>query len=479
MARIYHIPHAWATEADYIVYKVGTGVRVMDGKKGNVVFSGTDAATVIQQAIDALPAGGQIFIKAGTYEIGSKIVQPPDAPLTLAGERGTVLKATAPVVMIGQEVVGNYYMSFNNLTFDLNNIATRAWKDVGGSTNEIMLVNCRFINVPADQMAFQGNHTHSIVMGSLFERNSPSIADLLGYDGFHTTFLGNVFHNGYLGTGGSKHVAIIGNLFYQDEAGNDYFGVLLEQAYDKDICDITIANNTFYRAFPIHRSFVESTGVSKGIVVMGNTILEGGICLDGYPNVCEDITVVGNTLRDCWRWGIWVRNALAVVISNNVIDNTDMQNVDDWLFSGILLENIQGNVKVQNNIIRRTANLTYDTPFAIHFKGGTGSVDVHGNTFENMRIGAVYENPAPDGGINYRGNRGYITESSGTATIPSGSSSVTVNHGLAVAPGVVKLTGTHSEVANCWVTDVTDTQFTINAPAAVTADRAIYWNAEV
>jgi len=68
----------------------------------------------------------------------------------------------------------------------------------------------------------------------------------------------------------------------------------------------------------------------------------------------------------------------------------------------------------------------------------------------------------------------------GMATISNGNSSVTVNHGLARAPEHgVRLTGTHSEVANCWVTDITNTQFTINAPANVTADRDVYWIAEV
>ena len=77
-------------------------------------------------------------------------------------------------------------------------------------------------------------------------------------------------------------------------------------------------------------------------------------------------------------------------------------------------------------------------------------------------------------------NTGYVTENSGTAIIANGNTSVVVNHGLAKAPEHgIRLTGTHSEVANCWVTNVTDTQFTINAPSAVTADRYVFWKAEV
>ena len=80
--------------------------------------------------------------------------------------------------------------------------------------------------------------------------------------------------------------------------------------------------------------------------------------------------------------------------------------------------------------------------------------------------------------IKWIGEWNHVSKS-GTATIPSGNSSVVVDHGLVEAPDSVKLTGTHSEVANCWVTNKTDTQFTINAPANVTADRDVYWEAKV
>ncbi|MCD6131532.1 MAG: right-handed parallel beta-helix repeat-containing protein, partial [Candidatus Hydrothermae bacterium] len=75
-------------------------------------------------------------------------------------------------------------------------------------------------------------------------------------------------------------------------------------------------------------------------------------------------------------------------------------------------------------------------------------------------------------------NQNWITENSGTATISSGTSSVTVNHGMDRTPHQVIVTGTHSEVSDCWVTDITNTQFTIHVPSAVTADREVYWMAE-
>jgi len=66
--------------ASYVVFKVGAMYYAKNGRTGQIEFSGTDAATVIQSAIVALAErGGKIFIKAGTYErkdnifVGSKI----------------------------------------------------------------------------------------------------------------------------------------------------------------------------------------------------------------------------------------------------------------------------------------------------------------------------------------------------------------------------------------------------------------------
>lgn len=69
--------------------------------------------------------------------------------------------------------------------------------------------------------------------------------------------------------------------------------------------------------------------------------------------------------------------------------------------------------------------------------------------------------------------------SSGTATIPSGSSSVTVQHGLPATPRVVVVTGRHSETASAFVSARDASTITISVPAPVTADRAVDWYAEL
>jgi len=121
---------------------------------------------------------------------------------------------------------------------------------------------------------------------------------------------------------------------------------------------------------------------------------------------------------------------------------------------------------VKNANIYTPWHVFHDSPSNIHFEncclnslGSDGTES--GITFRRCTIGDKK------------------SDNSGTATISSGNTSVVVSHGLFKAPVRVFLTGTHNEVAKCWVSDISDTEFTINAPSAVTDDRDIYWEVAI
>ena len=70
--------------ASYIIYKTGTLTKARNGITGQRELKGSDEATVIQQAIINAPEGGTIFIRVGTYYIGSTITI--DKGIRLCGE---------------------------------------------------------------------------------------------------------------------------------------------------------------------------------------------------------------------------------------------------------------------------------------------------------------------------------------------------------------------------------------------------------
>ena len=55
-------PYEKAETASYVIYKQGDVIYAKNGETGAVEFSGTDAATIIQNAINAVE-NGRIFVK--------------------------------------------------------------------------------------------------------------------------------------------------------------------------------------------------------------------------------------------------------------------------------------------------------------------------------------------------------------------------------------------------------------------------------
>jgi len=73
----------------------------------------------------------------------------------------------------------------------------------------------------------------------------------------------------------------------------------------------------------------------------------------------------------------------------------------------------------------------------------------------------------------------YATRKSGTATIAANTTSVTVNHGLIVAPSKVLVTPLGQPPGPIWVSDVTATSFKINISTAPSVDLPVSWYAEI
>jgi hypothetical protein len=95
-------PGSEVETADYIIFTDGHGnYYAKSGWNGSLMFSSTDAATVIQSAINSLTSGGKVFIKAGTYELNGKTITVTQ-PLVIAGEGSqTVLQSGTIQVSYG------------------------------------------------------------------------------------------------------------------------------------------------------------------------------------------------------------------------------------------------------------------------------------------------------------------------------------------------------------------------------------------
>jgi hypothetical protein len=127
-----------------------------------------------------------------------------------------------------------------------------------------------------------------------------------------------------------------------------------------------------------------------------------------------------------------------------------------------------------------TGNTFVQLNTAIAISGTVSGGKLSGNVFSSTTTPLFGRASASN--FNMSGNSGFITEAAGTATITAGTTTVVVNHGLAVTPGAgqIKLTPAGDTLgARYWLASWTATQFTININATQASNIVLYWHANV
>jgi len=150
-----------------------------------------------------------------------------------------------------------------------------------------------------------------------------------------------------------------------------------------------------------------------------------------------------------------------VDISNNYVYNS----INTGYIAYFYFENSANllYLKLRHNITRNMSNQAYINSVA---SGLTPTIIVESelaNPLANLPSGVTLN---------------FLHSSKGVATIASGSTSVTVNHGLVCTPSRVLITPLAQPSGNLWVSDITSTSFTINISTAPSADLPVAWYAE-
>jgi parallel beta-helix repeat protein len=93
------LDHSLEKTASYIIRNNNGTIEAINGSTGKIDYSGTDASTVIQSAINALTSGGKIFIKQGTYYLNTGLIC--SKPIEVEMEKDGYFRANAtPMTML-------------------------------------------------------------------------------------------------------------------------------------------------------------------------------------------------------------------------------------------------------------------------------------------------------------------------------------------------------------------------------------------
>lgn len=263
-----------------------------------------------------------------------------------------------------------------------------------------------------------------------------------------TIFTGNVSHHnveaGFSASFNSSDGIMAGNLSYLN--GTSGIDILPDGPYT------VTGNRLFENAGQGIRSNITGTSDSvTGLVIEGNTIERNGLSgiqLDAGSSTggMRDCAIRGNLIRDNSGNGIYINAPLdGGMICDNRVTNTSgsSQTV------GIRLA--PGSAKVLANSVIAGNNLV----------GNTTPLVLSGMSRINVKI---------------RENLGFATAADGSATIPDGAASVTIPHGLPVAPSLVQIT--KRAAGDAWVSAAGDNNIIITR-TGTTGALALDWSASI
>jgi hypothetical protein len=446
---------------DYLVYRDGTSCCARNLTNGEVEYSGTNHAVVIQNAINAAGEGKAIEFRAGVYNITTALIPAQDQ------------------------------------TWYLNGAIFRP------------VTNNRILNITSrDRLSFHG--TLTIEDPDALSDVEAILIEDMAFCYFEHISIRNYYRGiSMTGTSGGTH--------------ENYFGDVYMQVRDRGLNLETSCHDNHFNHLWIKGPSPEQWATGPGLRIAtngtqgGNTFdqieildMQTGMDLPGAFEAWFQRVIVDNAYGNgiyigggCERlfFGtVWTASGGdGIVIEGNdsapptsYADKIYFDKVYSWLnagygvrFKGYSTNIAFGMLVVQRNdkglVFEGATNYDIIIGKLISLENTTVGVDGTGasdNIFIERAIIRDAVNALDNVWISGVRPGAGLFRNSGVATIPSGQSSVNVAHGLETTPRLVLLDLRDAETASAYISARDQTTFTIAVPSPVSSDRQIGWVAE-
>jgi hypothetical protein len=134
-------------------------IKAKNGITGKIDFSGTDAAAVIQKALDALKNGGKVLIADGTYSISSAIEIRNENIAVSGNGAGTVLRMNNGANLDSLLWIVAHFTTVSDITVDSNQAGQSSGAGYGIAVvdrNDCTIRNARLVNGRKGGLCLQG-----------------------------------------------------------------------------------------------------------------------------------------------------------------------------------------------------------------------------------------------------------------------------------------------------------------------------------
>lgn len=447
--------------ASYVVWKDGTTYRAECLLKGGTDYSGTDATTVIQAAIDALTSGGKIFLRAGEYVLSSV------RPVTGVTYKTALLIESDGISIVGEgkKTVLKLGNNMNANVIDIEKAAT--------SVYDVLIADLAIDGNKANQTDTEIDGDLCGIRGHAFQRSS--FQNLRIHDckreGLYVTncqlnYYGEIQcdHNDRAGFAWDSEAWSEGINIRGLTNGRE--GIHICGGATREIAWVTMlggesVQNTMYGVYILNAIGVSIYGL-KAYQNGNSTILDGFGIVNSESVYLTDCQAYHN-----YRAGVVVSGSERVSILGGTYYNNRENGASGNGF-GVCLSNA-----TYTRVIDIDA---YDNQTPKKQLGGVqevGTSDYNTVAFNDFR-GNANDKPVTIIGSNTKcfRNRGFVTENSGSST--GTGAQQTIPHGLVSTPYDVSITPTASgTTVSGLYTDAT------NIYVTVTSGKTYNWSAEV
>jgi len=452
------------TPASYIVFKGDDGkAYVKNGKTGAIEFSGDDTQ-VIQYAVDSLQGGGKVFVEHGTYSLSK--------PIVIDGASNIVLESDGATLVVNGYLQYGYASPVYGIVIrNSTDIVVRGFVFDGNKGN-VNTTGTIFLLLQSSRVVVEGNEIKN-VRGRAIELHR----DVSGGFNYDVHIIHNYIHDTIYASAikvlfGHGMVALYNRLDNIDQMGFE-----LDVNSNRNIVAFNVISNTGYAG-------IELDNPAWTSYIIGNILVSPGRYKSTLPksrggyHYSDGITIYNTTFALVYGNEIYNPGLDGIRVGDNAVSDTSPVNAE--IANNLIIGPTNNGIEITKPPKLIAGNVIIDIGATKKMKNGILS-NTQLDKFTVIRDNYIagYTVSAMDGviGALLDGNYGYITRSSGTATIPAGSTRTTVSHSLATAPTKVLLTPYGN--AKVWVENITSTSFDIVTDASPSQNITVAWYAEV
>lgn len=234
---------------------------------------------------------------------------------------------------------------------------------------------------------------------------------------------------------------------------------LYSKTSDNIVSDNQFVGNSNSMDFAIY-------SISQRNKISGNKGIPGVVSKKGiYVYQGNRQRIFDNEFEKCGEDGIYLEQSPYSRIERNEMLNN--------VLGGIRLIN-SDNCKIINNDSYDNQS-TKTQQFGIYSQRSENLTILNNDVDSNLSANISLQSGSTTESIS--GNKGFKNNIKGLATILTGQNSIVITHGLNVTPTNIVVTP-RGKIGFTWITNITNTQFTINCSSTPTANVDVSWRAE-